>query len=121
MLKTAVRRALDRLGHEVRHRPAQTPAPAASTPAWSRVSWQAAGQRLRDLGWQPRSVADVGAAAGDFTRACREIFPETRYLLVEPLQERQPALKQVAAQGPQTAYAIAAAERPCARQGKSCA
>jgi FkbM family methyltransferase len=34
-----------------------------------------------------RQIVDVGAAKGLWTRECLEVFPETNYFLVEPLQE----------------------------------
>ena len=48
--------------------------------------------RLASAGVRPRSVIDVGAALGDWSRACAEVFPEARYLLVEPLEDFRPCL-----------------------------
>ena len=42
---------------------------------------------LRDNGFRPAGVVDVGAAYGDFTIACHTVFPESRFLMVEPLEE----------------------------------
>jgi FkbM family methyltransferase len=41
--------------------------------------------RMRDQGFDPQVVIDVGAAHGDWTASCRRIFPRARYVLVEPL------------------------------------
>lgn len=49
-------------------------------------------RRLAAAGVRPRSVLDVGAALGDWSRACAQLFPEARYLLVEPLAEFRPSL-----------------------------
>lgn len=43
-------------------------------------------ERMRDQGFKPAIVMDVGAATGDWTRSCLRIFPEAQYILVEPQQ-----------------------------------
>lgn len=52
-------------------------------------------RRLAAAGVRPLSVLDVGAALGDWTRACVEVFPEARYVLAEPLAEFRPSLDAV--------------------------
>lgn len=52
--------------------------------------------RLRAAGVQPRTILDVGAALGDWTRACRRVFPEARYVAVEPLAEFHARLRTIA-------------------------
>jgi FkbM family methyltransferase len=54
-------------------------------------------RRLAAAGIAPRSVLDVGAALGDWSRACAEVFPAARYVLVEPLAEFRPSLAAAAA------------------------
>jgi FkbM family methyltransferase len=104
MIKSLAKRLLASRGYEVRRKAA----PAAAE-AWSRQSWRGACEQVRKLGWRPQTVIDVGAAAGDFTRECHKIFPDARYLLVEPLQERQALLEATTAQVPNSAYALVAA------------
>jgi FkbM family methyltransferase len=53
--------------------------------------------RLRRNGIAPAGVLDVGAALGDWSRACGAVFPAARYLLAEPLEEFGPALAAAAA------------------------
>lgn len=48
---------------------------------------------LRRLGFSPATVVDVGAAYGDFTRQCLKIFPQSKYILIEPLEEYRSALR----------------------------
>ena len=48
----------------------------------------------RRLGVEPRTVIDVGAAYGYWARECANVFPDARYLLVEPLEEFRPFLEQ---------------------------
>jgi FkbM family methyltransferase len=50
---------------------------------------------LRDWGFSPRTVVDVGAYQGEWTRLVKEIFPAARVLMVEPQTGKQAALRQV--------------------------
>jgi methyltransferase, FkbM family len=54
--------------------------------------------QLRALGLRPGTVFDVGAAYGEWSRACSAEFPDARFILVEPLEEFAAALEKVAAQ-----------------------
>jgi FkbM family methyltransferase len=49
-------------------------------------------EQLRGLDFAPATVFDVGAAFGDFARQCHAVFPDARYVLIEPLAEYGPAL-----------------------------
>jgi FkbM family methyltransferase len=42
---------------------------------------------VRDRGFRPRLVVDVGANRGAWTRMARRVFPEARFLLFEPQPE----------------------------------
>jgi FkbM family methyltransferase len=63
----------------------------------------------RTIGFVPRTVIDVGAAYGSFTRLCQTVFPDARYLLIEPLEEYRPLLEQEKQSSPSVQYTIAAA------------
>lgn len=39
---------------------------------------------LRRAGFRPKEVIDAGAYRGDWTRVARRVFPEARFLLIEP-------------------------------------
>ncbi len=41
----------------------------------------------RESGLRPATVVDVGAAYGGWSFECQDIFPNARYLLIEPLSE----------------------------------
>jgi FkbM family methyltransferase len=43
--------------------------------------------RLRDRGWRPRCVYDVGASNGAWTHTAAEVFPLASYHLFEPLAD----------------------------------
>jgi FkbM family methyltransferase len=49
-------------------------------------------QQLQALGFAPATVFDVGAAFGDFARECQGVFPDARFVLIEPLEEYGPSL-----------------------------
>ncbi|MBF0353718.1 MAG: FkbM family methyltransferase [Alphaproteobacteria bacterium] len=52
-------------------------------------------------GFTPLSVIDVGAGKGCFTREAHRLFPKcTSFLMIEPLDEFEPALKKLAAELP---------------------
>jgi FkbM family methyltransferase len=50
-------------------------------------------RRVRAQGLVPRQIVDVGASDGTWTRDCLEVFPDSRYLLVDPLPANAPALE----------------------------
>lgn len=52
--------------------------------------------RAKTGGLEPALVLDVGASNGQWTRACRDIFPQARYLLVDPLEANRAALAAMA-------------------------
>ena len=50
-------------------------------------------KRLRSRGFYPKHVLDVGAAHGDWSLMCSKIFPDSDFLLVEPLEEYEKSLQ----------------------------
>jgi len=56
---------------------------------------EAAYVRLREKGFRPASIIDVGAYEGNWTRLARGIFPGVPVLMVEPQQAKRPFLEQV--------------------------
>jgi len=51
---------------------------------------------IRARGFVPRGIIDVGANRGDWTRLALKIFPEASVLMIEPQDEMQPRLSQLA-------------------------
>ncbi len=49
-------------------------------------------QRMKGQDFRPRIVIDVGAAHGDWTRSCRRIFPDARFIMLEALQHYEEEL-----------------------------
>ncbi len=66
-------------------------------------------QQIRNLGFTPATVIDVGAAVGTFTVLCHRLFSDSRYLLIEPLEENKDYLEKVVKIIPKAEYALAVA------------
>lgn len=71
--------------------------------------------RLARQGVSPATVIDVGAALGDWTLGCAQVFPDADYLLIEPLDEFRPAVEAAAETVSGTVVAAAAAAQPGTR------
>jgi len=81
-LKNLVKRLLSAAGYEI-HR--------ASPPLGVRTSVRQSYELIRDLGFTPKTVIDVGVAGG--TPDLYRSFPDSFLLLVEPLKEFDAAIK----------------------------
>ncbi len=66
---------------------------------------------LRALGFKPGVVIDVGVQRG--TPELYEVFPESLHVLIEPVAEQEPYLKEICAKLPNATYMIAAAAEEC--------
>jgi FkbM family methyltransferase len=66
-------------------------------------------RQVARVGVTPRTVVDVGAAYGSFTKACTAVFPDARYLAIEPLIEYESSLSTLAQSVPNVRYVCAAA------------
>ena len=49
-------------------------------------------QKMKDLGFNPSSILDVGANKCQWAYSCRETFPDAKYFLIEPQREMIPYL-----------------------------
>lgn len=76
---------------------------------YNRASMRGGLMHVKELGFKPRSVIDVGAALGTFE--LYEVFPESRHLLIEPVVENEPYLAQICRKLVNAEYIIAAATR----------
>lgn len=50
-------------------------------------------QNLRRAGFRPKEIIDAGAFRGDWTCVARAVFPEARFLLIEPQSDCGEALR----------------------------
>ncbi|MEM1041289.1 MAG: FkbM family methyltransferase [Bacteroidota bacterium] len=53
---------------------------------------------LKRRGFRPRTIVDVGAYVGNWTRMVKTLFPSARVLMVEPQADKQGALARVRAE-----------------------
>jgi FkbM family methyltransferase len=79
----------------------------------NRLSFRRALEHVKRMGWEPRTVVDVGVASG--TWALYDAFASACILLVEPVAEAEPHLRAIAARYPRVEYVVAAA---AARPGR---
>ena len=49
---------------------------------------------LKERGYEPKNLLDIGACFGEWTEAFHAVFPNTNALLIEANEERRPALEQ---------------------------
>ena len=79
--------------------------PPLLTPA--KLSKRLVLERIRKLGVAPKTIFDVGIATG--TKGLYGIFPDVRYVMVEPLVESEPFMKDLEAAYPGSISVQAAA------------
>ena len=76
-----------------------------------RGSMRGSFMQIRQAGFRPTTVIDVGAALGTFD--LYEVFPESHHFLIEPVVENEPYLKNICHKLAKADYIIAAAvEKP---------
>jgi len=80
-----------RLKEAQKHARSKRPEPGRK-PRW-KSGWEPAA--LRQPGFSPRTVVDVGAGAGDGTPELYAAFPDAFHVLVEPLKENEPHLQRI--------------------------
>jgi FkbM family methyltransferase len=84
-------------------------APNATVLVKPKLSKRLSLKRIRDLGISPRTVFDVGVATG--TKGLYGVFPDVRYVMVEPLVESKPFLDELLEAWPGSIAVQAAAGR----------
>ena len=65
--------------------------------------------RIRELGYAPKTVFDVGVATG--TEGLYDVFPDVRYVLIDPLDEAAPFMRALVDSHPGSVAVHAAAGR----------
>ncbi|MBN2438699.1 MAG: FkbM family methyltransferase [Deltaproteobacteria bacterium] len=74
----------------------------------SRCSLQSSMRVAHAIGFAPETVIDVGAARGCWSAEVSTIWPESHYILIDPLEENQDDLKSVGKKLKHSDYRIAA-------------
>jgi FkbM family methyltransferase len=59
---------------------------------WGPRGFREALVRARSRGFVPSMVFDIGASDGQWTRECRTVFAQSRYVLVDPLERNREPL-----------------------------
>ena len=80
---------------------------ALLTPA--KLSKRVVLERIRDLGVTPKTIFDLGIATG--TKGLYGVFPDVRYVMIEPLTESEPFMRQLVETYPGSIAVHAAAGR----------
>lgn len=60
---------------------------------------------VRDWGFRPQTIVDVGAFRGDWTRLAKEVFPAAHVLMIEPQDALLPFLDDVSSYYPHVSHA----------------
>jgi FkbM family methyltransferase len=89
IVKACIKKGLGMAGIEIRR------APLSANAKSSRDSIPQILLQAKAVGFDPQTVVDVGAAYGSFACQCSTVFPNARYLLVEPLEEYRPLLEKL--------------------------
>lgn len=94
LLKRMIKQSFNSLGLEVyrKHEKRDISSSQHSHPRSSRLGVL---HHARNMGLSFPTIIDVGAAYGQFTLQCANLFPDAKYILVEPLEEYIPFLKEV--------------------------
>lgn len=64
-------------------------------------------QRVRDLGFAPMGILDIGAYEGHFSRGVRPIFEQAHILMIDALAEKEPVLAAACLELGNSSYVIA--------------
>ncbi|WP_291721737.1 FkbM family methyltransferase [Bernardetia sp.] len=54
--------------------------------------------KLKNLGFDPKMTVDIGAYKGEWTKEMQTIFPNSKFLMVEPMSEKATLLEKMANQ-----------------------
>jgi FkbM family methyltransferase len=71
--------------------------------------WVSFLEDVRERGFRPQGVLDIGANRGDWTRVTRTIWPEAEFLLVEPQPEMREPLERLCREHDGISYVLAGA------------
>lgn len=97
-IQNAIKRLINRFGYDIR--------PITQEIPKIRTTIEESYSLIRGFGFQPKTVIDVGVASG--TMELYSAFPDSYFLLVEPLAEFEPDLKSILKQY-KGSYVLAAA------------
>ncbi len=74
----------------------------------SRTTLQGSLRTARSLGFHPRTIIDIGAARGSWSAEVAAVWPDARYILIDPLDENIPEIVRTCRMLRNAEYRIAA-------------
>lgn len=95
-MKKILKNILQLFGLEIRRKrrvPESNALPIKYIPGKHRCTMEASLTYIKSLGYWPDTIIDIGAGSG--TLPLLNVFPESRHLLFEPLQEFEPGLQKL--------------------------
>jgi FkbM family methyltransferase len=105
MIKRAIQSTLRMFGYRLT-RATNIAAPTVAPPEWSLNRFF---PLLKDFGFDPKHIVDVGANTGLWTREATKYFPRAHYTLVEPQDELKIYIQDLVEQGYQVHWVNAGA------------
>jgi FkbM family methyltransferase len=108
-MKKIIRKILNGMGFEIHRKRNPVVIPAA--PAKVKEDTMEAGmlRAKNKFGVNPKTVIDLGAAAGTWTLKAEKVWPAAEFILFEPLEERKAELNALAEKNPKIKPVFAAA------------
>ncbi len=104
MIKNVIKKIVSATGYTLQRKPN-----VSSSNNLDENSMSAGLERMRNLGISPKSVIDIGAAQGTWTKKAIDIWPSAEYHLIEPLVENERALMQLKTEYPKIKYYLSVA------------
>ena len=106
-MKKLIQKMFRRLGFELHQRAGGISSASGS----ERTSLEGSLEQVREAGFMPATIIDVGAAFGSFSRTCHAVYPQAQYLLIEPLEEYIPSLTKLVSDIPGASFEICVAAK----------
>lgn len=104
MIKNILKKIVSAAGYTVQRKPA-----VSISNNWDDNSMSAGLARMKNIGISPKSIIDIGAAQGTWTKKALDIWPSGEYHLIEPLFENEAALKRLQTEQPNIKYYLSVA------------
>lgn len=105
MLKKIIKKGLSKLGYQLQRKNNKP----IITPGSNLYTMMAGLQRCFDRGVRIRTVIDVGASDGRWSKDCMKVFPDANYILVEAQDGHKSALEEFKHAYANVDYVLAAA------------
>ncbi len=95
-VKNRIRQAFEAAGYAIEK---ASPAPPPATTSRPIGDWEAFLEDVKQRGFHPSHIVDVGAHKAEWSRIARKVWPSASFTLIEPQAEMKPYLDDFAEQG----------------------